>query len=145
MLCAHHKSWWSRFCGSPQASPESPGINGDLLKALRSDVVGRCRKLISACRHNGQRQLCYRQAIAEFNSATNGENLPLLALIFDVLTRWSATYNMISRYLIMKDVSSVPYCAFATAIHLLTFFILGRQDFSRKAGLSRSAPRSPSQ
>jgi hypothetical protein len=86
-------------------TPASIGINAELLESLHTDVVGRCRKLIVACRINGQRQQGYRRAIIEFNASSPDQKLPLLALIYDVITRWSATFNMIDRYLLMKEVS----------------------------------------
>lgn len=90
-------------------TPEDPLINRDMLKSLHSDVVKRLRELIVACRLTGLRREDYRQTIIELHQ--RGENVPALTLIYDVITRWSATYNMIARYINVQAVGTVVYLA----------------------------------
>jgi hypothetical protein len=90
------------FIEALKYTPASGGINGDLLRSVRSDVVTRCRELIVACRLTSLRREEFRRTISEMNRS--GSNVPTLALVYDVVTRWSATFHMIDRFLLMHSV-----------------------------------------
>ena len=68
--------------------------------ALDSDVVGKVRSLVSACRASGQRREDLRSTIMEGNSSKSfpdGKELRNVQLLRDMDVRWSSTYLMIDR------------------------------------------------
>ena len=70
--------------------------------ALDSDVVGKARSLVSACRASGQRREDLQTTITEGNSSRSfpdGKELRNVQLLRDMDVRWSSTYLMIDRVL----------------------------------------------
>jgi hypothetical protein len=68
--------------------------------ALEGDVVAAARKLVNVCRASGQRREALREIIKEGN-AQNLFTLDELELLRDVDTRWSSTFYMIDRLILM--------------------------------------------
>jgi hypothetical protein len=91
-------------------TPANSNIDPLLLESITTDVVGRCRELIVACRETGQRRSDFREAIDIVNATLTSNLLLILALIYDVVTRWSATFNMIDRFILMSEVSEAVDC-----------------------------------
>jgi hypothetical protein len=70
--------------------------------ALDSDVVGKARSLVSACRASGQRREDLQSTIKEGNSSRSfpdGKELRNVQLLRDMDVRWSSSYLMIDRVL----------------------------------------------
>ncbi|OAX33962.1 hypothetical protein K503DRAFT_869222 [Rhizopogon vinicolor AM-OR11-026] len=90
------------------ASSEQPDLRL-YADALENDPIGKCHEIISACRHSGQR--CRPlQAVIEAGNAngywrgklSDGEDkIPVLRLLQDCPTRWSSTFKIIDRVLIL--------------------------------------------
>ena len=74
--------------------------------ALLNDPVDKARKLISSCRSSRQRRDDLQVAIREGNAtkAFRDEQLPPLELLRDMEVRWSSTYFMIERFLVLYPV-----------------------------------------
>lgn len=91
--------------------------------ALRGDLIGRVRKLVSDCRASGQRRSALRTVIMNGNemkswpqtmpdfdipmlsdASKTGGTLPEVQLLRDCETRWSSTFLMISRVLTLYPV-----------------------------------------
>ena len=86
--------------------------------ALESDVVGKARSLVSACRASGQRREDFQSTITEGNSSKsflNGKQLWNVQLLRDMDVRWSSTYLMIDRvlelYPVCMNTSNVFFCS----------------------------------
>jgi len=98
------------------------GITTDeYLQVLTSDVLGTARKLIAACRVSGRRREEFVNTILEGNlgktwTDDDGNHIPreALQLLRDCETRWSSTYLMVDRVLVM-----LPVCFTETNIYLL--------------------------
>ncbi|KAI0729761.1 hypothetical protein BC629DRAFT_1261519, partial [Irpex lacteus] len=78
-------------------------------EALAADPVGRIRALVAACRASGQRRDDLQAVIKNGNEAKQWERIrpggmPALQLLRDCPTRWSSTYNMIDRVLVLYPV-----------------------------------------
>lgn len=76
--------------------------------AVESDLVGRCREIVAACRKSGQRRENLQKLIAIGNSTnTWGPDtvIRLVQLLRDCETRCSSTYNMIDRLIKLYPVS----------------------------------------
>jgi hAT family C-terminal dimerisation region len=84
-------------------TPATDGVDRTFLQLLQLDPVAHCRELIVACRLTSLRRKEFRDTITDLNKS--GAKVPNLALIYDVVTRWSATFNMISRFLLIQQVS----------------------------------------
>lgn len=90
----------------------------EYLNALESDLVGKCRSIVAACRVSGQRRQALLKKIDEGNKSgywkgklDNGKDkIPLVQLLRDCETRWSSTYNMIDRVLELYAVCSRFFC-----------------------------------
>lgn len=71
--------------------------------ALKSDVVARVRRYVTACRASGQRHEEFNTILMEGNKAEGWGELhePIreVGLLKDVDTRWSSTFRMIDRFL----------------------------------------------
>jgi len=82
--------------------PLSPPWNMDAAyrDALEGDVVAAARKLVNVCRASGQRRKALQEIIREGNAA-NLFTLEELELLRDVDTRWSSTFYMIDRLILM--------------------------------------------
>jgi hypothetical protein len=93
------------FVDALKHTPADPIITDATLRSLRSDVVTRLRELIVACRLTSLRREEWRRTIIGMRH--RGKVVPFLALIYDIITRWSATFNMIQRYLLMQEVSKM--------------------------------------
>lgn len=91
------------FTDALKHTPAARDINSAFLELLRTDVIGRLRDLIVACRTGSLRREEFRQAVLELRKS--GEKVPLLALIYDITMRWSAMFNMIDRFLLIHVVS----------------------------------------
>lgn len=81
------------------------------LQALESLPVDACRSSVFACRSSGLRREAIRQLIIDGNAMGRFQLpsglayiVPLLELLRDMPTRWSSTYNMIKRYLVLYPV-----------------------------------------
>ena len=72
--------------------------------ALSSDPVGMVRNIVAICRKSGQRREQLKALIAEGNEK-GFHHLPPLQLLRDCITRWSSTYNMIDRGILLYPVS----------------------------------------
>ncbi|KAJ8585245.1 hypothetical protein M405DRAFT_745547 [Rhizopogon salebrosus TDB-379] len=71
--------------------------------AMANDPVGKCREIVNACRHSGQRHRRL-QAVLKAGNANGywrgklpdgGDKIPVLRLLRDRPTRWSSTFKMI--------------------------------------------------
>lgn len=85
--------------------------------ALAADVIGTARKLVAACRVSGQRREDFELTICEGNEAgswTDSEgnpfSLPVLQLLRDCETRWSSTFLLLDRVLMLLPVC-IPVAA----------------------------------
>ena len=86
----------------------------DYLEALIADVLGTARKLIAACRVSGKCREEFLDTILKGNldeTWTDDDGNPIsreaLQLLRDCETRWSSTYDMVDRVLVM-----LPVCFF---------------------------------
>ena len=88
------------------------GVTGDAyLCALKADVLGVTRKLISNCRVSGQRREEFVKTVLEGNEREEWEDddgnffsRKALQLLRDCETRWSSTHLMVDRALEMLPV-----------------------------------------
>ena len=95
-----------------QAMPLPDGVTIEGYRAaLAADIIGAARKLIAACRVSGQRREELELTIREGNEAgswTDSEGnplpLPVLQLLRDCETRWSSTFLMLDRMLMLLPV-----------------------------------------
>ena len=119
----------------------------DYLQALTADVLGTARKLVSTCRVSGKRREEFLETILQGNLDEtwvddDGNPIPreALQLLRDCETRWSSTYFMVDRVLVM-----LPVC-FA----MLSFIISDPTHsqviklFSRRPNISDANIRMPS-
>jgi hypothetical protein len=98
------------------------GVTRDgYLGALKTDVLGTARKLISACRISGKRRERFADTVLEGNrdetwTDDNGNFISrkALQLLRDCETRWSSTHLMVDRVLIM-----LPVCFPVVQVFLL--------------------------
>ena len=93
--------------------PEGVTVGG-YLEALKADVLGVARKLIAACRASGRRREEFVDTIVKGNQnmswpKVDGMFVPMdvLQLLRDCDTRWSSTYLMVDRALVMLPVHSI--------------------------------------
>ncbi|KAJ8581993.1 hypothetical protein M405DRAFT_776899, partial [Rhizopogon salebrosus TDB-379] len=80
------------------------------VRALENDPIGGCREIVSACRSSGQRRRRLQAVIKEGNE--NGywrgklpdgkTTLPTVQLLRDCPTRWSSTFKMADRVLMLN-------------------------------------------
>ena len=95
------------------------GVTGDAyLCALKADVLGTVRKLISSCRVSGQRREELIDTVLKGNkneewvdSSGNPFSRTALQLLRDCETRWSSTHIMVDRALDM-----LPVCFTMTSL-----------------------------
>lgn len=88
------------------------GVTGeDYLEALAADVLGIARKLVNTCRVSGKRREEFLDTILQGNldeSWVDDDGNPIaretLQLLRDCDTRWSSTYFMVDRVLVMLPV-----------------------------------------
>jgi hypothetical protein len=96
--------------------------------AMANDPVGKCCEIVNACRHSGQRHRRL-QAVLEAGNANGywrgklpdgGDKIPVLRLLRDCPTRWSSTFKMIDRVLMLYPVSNSNFSiqTFTYALHL---------------------------
>ncbi|KAG2365911.1 hypothetical protein BDR07DRAFT_1275833 [Suillus spraguei] len=81
-------------------------------RTLEHDPVGQCHAIVSACQSSGQHRCRLHAVIQEGNE--NGfwrgqlpdgkTTLPAVQLLCDCITRWSSTFRMIDRVLILNPV-----------------------------------------
>ncbi|GLB37947.1 putative encoded by [Lyophyllum shimeji] len=73
------------------------------MEILRDDVVAVAHHLISACRASGPRREDFKNTIVEGNAsgAFGDDGLPVLTLLREMEIRWSSTYLMIDRVLLL--------------------------------------------
>jgi hypothetical protein len=98
-----------------QEMPLPDGITAkEYRAALAADVIGTARKLVTACRASGQRREDFELTIREGNevgswtdSEGNSFSLPVLQLLRDCETRWSSTFLMLDRVLILLPVRTL--------------------------------------
>ncbi|KAG2744443.1 hypothetical protein P692DRAFT_201721841 [Suillus brevipes Sb2] len=79
-------------------------------RTLERDPVGQCRAIVAACRSSGQRRRRLQAVIQEGNE--NGfwrgklpdgkTTLPTVQLLRDCVTRWSSTFKMVDRVLMLN-------------------------------------------
>ena len=90
------------------------GVTGDAyLRALKVDVLGITRKLISNCRVSGHRREEFIDTVLDGNESEewkdkdgNSFSRKALQLLRDCETRWSSTHLMVDRALEMLPVCS---------------------------------------
>jgi len=94
--------------------PQGVSVDG-YLKALTSDVLGAARTLVSNCRVSGKRREGFVDTILKGNidgAWKDGDGNPMsrevLQLLRDCDTRWSSTYLMTDRVLMMLPVCFTP-------------------------------------
>ena len=105
----------------------------DYVQVLAADVLGTARKLIAACRISGKRREEFLDTILHGNTNEtwkdddgNPISMNALQLLRDCETRWSSTYLMVDRVLVM-----LPVCLTAISVYLLWFdSSLGHQSIS---------------
>lgn len=81
------------------------------------------RALVRVCRASGERREEFRKTIIAGNTAqsfTDARVVAVLELLLDVVTRWSATFLMIDRFLTLNEV---------TRIYIIGFIICANIDF----------------
>jgi hypothetical protein len=83
-------------------TPAANGVNSVYLKIVQSNIVGRAKDTIVQCRISSVRRDEWKSIILDLQGA--GKKVPLLALIYDVATRWSSTLHMIARLRLMREV-----------------------------------------
>jgi hypothetical protein len=83
-------------------TPATTGVNSIYLKVVQSDIVGRAKDTVVQCRISSVRRDEWKTTILELQGA--GKKVPLLALIYDVATRWSSTLHMVARLRLMREV-----------------------------------------
>lgn len=83
------------------------------LRALTEDVLGTARKLVAACRISGKRREEFLDTILKGNldeTWLDDDGTPIprktLQLLRDCETRWSSTYFMVDRVMVMLPVRS---------------------------------------
>lgn len=89
-----------------------PGVTeDDYLKALKADILGTARKLITACRSSGKRREDFVDTILKGNidgtwrdDDGNPFSRHALELLRDSDNRWSSTHLMVDRMLVMLPV-----------------------------------------
>ncbi|KAF4618018.1 hypothetical protein D9613_012860 [Agrocybe pediades] len=73
--------------------------DSDYEDALNSDVVAKCRSLVTACRASGQRREELQATIKEGNKSKHySKEIPEKELLRDMDVRWSSTYLMIDMW-----------------------------------------------
>lgn len=98
------------------------GVTTDnYLHVLTADILGTARKLIAACRISGKRREEFLDTILEGNlnetwkdDDGNLISKEALQLLRDCETRWSSTYFMVDRVLVMLPVcfTTIDVCSF---------------------------------
>lgn len=95
---------------SDLASPEDLKNDIDYCTALEADAVLSARQLVVACRASGQRCEALAEVIREGNTqggwGERGEKLRNVTLLLDMEVRWSSTFLMIDRMLMLAPVCS---------------------------------------
>lgn len=93
----------------------------DYLVALTADVLGTARKIIATCCISGKRWEEFLDTILEGNlneTWSDDDGNPIsreaLQLLRDCETRWSSTYLMVDRFLVM-----LPVCSTIISIHFI--------------------------
>ena len=89
-----------------------PGVTkDDYFAVLTADVIGTARKVIAMCRVSGKRREEFLNTILEGNldktwvdDDGNPMSREVLQLLRDCETRWSSTYLMVDRFLVMLPV-----------------------------------------
>lgn len=89
----------------------------DYAAQLAKDPVGNVHSIVAACRTSGQCQWDLTKTIKEGNAAGKWkdqlpqgmENLPVVQLLRDCETRWSSTYLMIERLILLYPVCSAKF------------------------------------
>ena len=81
--------------------------------ALEADPVGKTRDLVTTCRSSGQRRHELQSVITEGNDSgrwqgEEGRKIPPVQLLQDCKTRWSSTFLLIDRVLMLYPVSPFP-------------------------------------
>ncbi|KAF8416610.1 ribonuclease H-like domain-containing protein [Boletus edulis BED1] len=77
---------------------------------LKNDPVGHCRDIVAACRVSGQRRRRLRAVIKEGNESgfwrgklpDGTATLPVVQLLRDCVTRWSSTFKMTDRVILLN-------------------------------------------
>lgn len=71
--------------------------------ALQSNLVSRIQELVKQLRSSGQRRKAFRQTIIEGNRTKHFQvEIPCLQLLRQVPTRWSSTFQMVDRFLLLS-------------------------------------------
>jgi len=91
--------------------------------AVKGDPIGKSRSLVTAFRSSGQRRADFRQTIRDGNMDGTWR-LPLVQLLRDVDTRWSAIELMIGRILDLTQVHMTA-CLFFVFVLIQVFATLG--------------------
>lgn len=97
-----------------------PGVTKeDYLAALTADVLGTARKVIATCRVSGKRREEFLDTILEGNldeTWVDDDGNPMsreaLQLLRDCETRWSSTFLMVDRFLVMLPVCLITVCIY---------------------------------
>ena len=94
--------------------------------ALEADPVGKTRDLVTTCRSSGPRRRELQAVIAEGNksgrwSREEGREIREVQLLRDCKTRWSSTFLLIDRALMLYPASDTRCLAHCTSLtHKLT-------------------------
>jgi len=99
-------------CNSSDHGDQLPLALQNYASALEHDPVGECRDIVSACRSSGQRRNRLRNVIEEGNKNNYWRGklpdgkmvLPVVQLLRDCPTRWSSTFKMVDRVLLLNPV-----------------------------------------
>ncbi len=112
--------------------------------ALEDDPIKAARQLVATCRASSQRRDAFTDAIIEGNrTGAFGEGvvIPILQLLRDVDTRWSSTFLMIDRLLVLYPVRFLHL----TLRHIVnsSAMTIGRGVFHEPAQAGGDPPSTP--
>lgn len=94
---------------------------------LERDLVGTGRGVVTACRASGQRRRDLRKLIEDGNDSgywkgkminPAHDSMPEVQLLRDCETRWSSTFNLIDRIILLHPVCTIPHAGSLTFLTL---------------------------
>ena len=107
------------------ANPETIANAKRYVAALERDLVGTSRGIVSSCRASGQRRQDLRKLIEDGNNSgfwkgkminPVHDSMPEVQLLRDCETRWSSTFNLIDRMIMLHPVRSTSISRVVTSV-----------------------------